>query len=155
MKTILGVDPGPQCGLVLLKVDGGRVVGVLRGIGVDPNLDPVRAVAFHRPDLVAVENFTLGNATMKRTRSGSMAAIGQLEGVKRAATLAGLPCIAQPLQAKGWASDARLRSWRLGGPDGPTLHGFTAGGGGHDRDAMRHALYAAVRRRWLPAVPTS
>ena len=139
--TVLGIDPGVTTGLCMLAILNRRITSVTRGA----DLEPVGAL-IPWADYVAIERVVLGNATIRRTRGGTVEALTRAEGWAKVARDNGRPL--QYMAAgnvKPWASDAQLRAWGL--------YDVTAGRGGHDRDAARHALYMAVRRGLLPPTP--
>lgn len=139
--SILGLDPGPTPGMVMLEVNTAqrvKSVRVLTHTAVD--------VAIQQADWVAVERFIIGNATTRRTRAGSMATIAMTTDAYRLAMELGKQVQYLPAgTVKPWATDLKLRAWGLYEP--------TVGGGGHARDAARHALYMAVRGKLLPPLP--
>ena len=136
--TVLGIDPGVTTGLCLLTIQGRRIVALTRGADLEPVGSRIPWV-----DYVAIERVVIGNATVRRTRGGTVAALTKAEGWAAEARKYERPLQYMPAgNVKPWASDAQLKAWGL--------YDLTAGGGGHDRDACRHALFMAVRRGLLP-----
>lgn len=133
MTKVLGIDPGPQPGIVMLDVQGGAIVS-WRAVPA-AELD----AAVRSADLVSVERFRISQRTVKSTKAGSTATIEQIGHICGLAAAAGVRVVQYgPDAVKPWATDQRLRAWRLS-PKGD-----------HYRDAARHALYAAVQARLLP-----
>lgn len=151
MKTlVIGVDPGPTPGIVVLGLEDGRNL-------VDPSVfqcDPASGLWVVTESLASstvawdlkvlqVERFVVSN---RAARSSSPAAgritrdlIGQLQGIGE---LAGARVLVRSAaEVKPWATDTRLDA-----------AGLLAGTKGmpHARDAARHALFASVRDAGAP-----
>jgi hypothetical protein len=136
MTYVLGVDPGPTPGIVGLSIAAGAVVEVDRWA-----LDLLPG-AIARAELVALERFILGRGTTRRTKAGSVATLAQIDQVRAWVHAAGVRLVEYPAgTVKPWATDNRLRAFGC----------YVTGD--HDRDAARHALFAAVRSNLLPRRP--
>lgn len=133
MTYILGVDPGPRPGVVVLELAGGRVLAVHK---VDwPALGGLVATAH----LVALERFVLGRGTLRKTKAGTEETLAQVGEVRKLCEQAGTRLVEYPAGVvKPWATDARLREFGA----------YVTGD--HYRDAARHALFSAVRSKLLP-----
>ena len=131
MIKVLGIDPGPNPGVVELYIKDGKCVArTLRGL-------PATYTPY---DLVVLERFVIGSGTVRKTREGTSATLDMIGAVQDACKRASVPVVTQAaVQVKPWATDARVKSYV-----GIKVRGD------HHRDAARHALYAAVRRGWLP-----
>lgn len=147
-----GIDPGPKPGLVILHVAGGRLVRVERG----QHLTWQRVVA--ESTHVQVERYMRGRASVRSLNAGAQLLTQEMaRAACEAAAKSGRVLQALPAGVvKPWATDDRLRDYRIGyhagtGQDAQaSVYELTRGGGGHDRDAARHALYMAVRLGLLP-----
>ena len=133
---IIGIDPGPKPGLVVLTTYAGRITTVtkldLRGLG-----EQLADAA-----LVGMERFVIGRGTARKTKAGSLETLAYIEQVRAWVHAAGVRLVEYPAgTVKPWATDDRLRAFGCYVP------------GDHDRDAARHALYAAVRAGYLPRRP--
>lgn len=138
---LLGLDPGPKPGVVMLTLEDQRLVAV-EVLNVDPADVPT---IIGQADLVAVERFLVGPGTVRKSRDGSALAMSQAVTWFNLARTAGKPTQYLPAgSVKPWSTDHKLGAWGLYGP--------TAGEGGHHRDAARHALFMAVRRNLLPVL---
>lgn len=138
---IIGIDPGPKPGLVVLHVCDEHVVRVTKLDG--PALD-FRGLGEQLADaaLVALERFIIGRGITRRTKAGSLETLAYIEQVRAWVHAAGVRLVEYPAgTVKPWATDDRLRAFGCYVP------------GDHDRDAARHALYAAVRAGYLPRRP--
>lgn len=149
---VVGVDPGPVPGIVVLDVQAGALLGaevIQCTAGVAPRL--VESLVRGWPSVVAVEKFVVGP---RSGRSSSAAAgartrdlVGELRHVadSEVARGGGVTFLDRPAaQVKPWATDARLAACRVGRQRGLDLIDLTKGMR-HSRDAARHGLYAAVR----------
>lgn len=146
MRTlVIGVDPGPIPGVVVLGLEDGKNL-------VDPSIfqcDPASALwvvteslasTAVRWDLkmLAIERFVVGPRA-SRSASASAGAltrnlIGNLQGI---GVLAGAQVyLRSASEVKPWATDARLDAAGLLAP---------TKGMPHARDGGRHALFSAVR----------
>ena len=133
---IIGSDPGPKPGLVVLTTYVGRITTVtkldLRG------LDEQLADAA----LVGMERFVIGRGTARKTKAGTEKTIAQIAEVRALCVRMGARLVQFPAGVvKPWATDERLRAYGC----------YVTGN--HHRDAVRHALYAAVRAGYLPRRP--
>lgn len=141
-----GIDPGPRPGLVVLHIADRRVYRVERG----PHLMWQRIVAC--ADYVAVEAYVRGRASVRSANAGAQQLTAEIaHAASEAARASGRTWTMLPAGVvKPWATDDRLRAYRVGEDprhpqaERPTLYELTRGGGGHDRDAARHALRFAV-----------
>ena len=132
-SIVLGIDPGPDPGLVALRLSHQRV----RSIEVLSWFQLLLAM----PDaqLVSLERFVVAPVTVRRTRAGTNETLDMIGEVKALAYQHGVQLLGLPAgTVKPWATDERLKSWGIWVK------------GGHHRDAARHALYAAVRTGLLP-----
>ena len=138
---IIGIDPGPTPGLVVLTAYDGRVTAVtkLDGPALDfRGLDEQLA----QSSLVSMERFVLGRGTARKTRAGTEKTLAQIAEVRALCVRMGARLVQFPAGAvKPWATDERLRAFGC----------YVTGN--HHRDAARHALYAAVRTGYLPRRP--
>lgn len=138
---IVGIDPGPSPGLVVLTTYYGRVLGVnkldgpaLDFCGLDEQLT--------KAALVSMERFVLGRGTARKTKAGTEVTLAQVAGLRELCEKAGVRLVQYPAGVvKPWATDDRLRAFGC----------YVTGN--HHRDAVRHALYAAVRAGYLPRRP--
>lgn len=148
--TVIGVDPGPEPGLVALYIEAQRLVtsGVWgRGNPTAVIFDEM--VSARDRDAVvwvAVEKFVFSRATSRNRHGASHETHAMAEDVAQYAR--GLGLKTQFLGAgnvKPWATDSRLREFGLwdGLPNG------------HHRDAARHALFMAQRGGILPKTVTA
>lgn len=149
---VIGVDPGPTPGLVLLRFNDGpfgvcHVVQCTHLIAPDIfrmllGIDPAT------PTIVGVERFVIG---AKSYRSGSPGGVTRdLVGAIDQACRDHMHEMGSALvrlhqrnasQVKAWATDARLdKTGLLDATKGMT----------HARDAARHALFAAVHDGGIP-----
>ena len=140
---VLGLDPGPAPGVVVLELADGKVSGLLVVPAPPENVpELIRTRLGGLVDLVALEKFLVSPGTARRTRGGSELAMSQAVTWKQLAKSQGLPVQYLPAgTVKPWATDTKLKALGLYQP--------TAVGGGHHRDACRHALYMAARRGLL------
>lgn len=143
MPTVIGIDPGPTPGIVVVEFYKGRIndlqviqctAGALYDVlhGIDASL----------ADVVAVERFVArgrANAaqTITRDQVANLSMHHRDRIVQRSAS-----------EVKPWATDRRLQAAVLTRDD-TNLFLLTAGMR-HARDAARHALFAAVKDGGLP-----
>lgn len=131
MNRVIGVDPGPTPGIVVLDIEDGQLVDV--GVMQCTAVLLFTLVATFNPQYrarVAVERFVVrgrANAAQQLTRDqvANLTRLYPVTGVERSAS-----------QVKPWATDRRLEAAGL-------LE--ECKGMRHARDAARHALYAAVK----------
>ena len=136
MPQVLGIDPGPTPGVVLLLIAGQQVVGVEK---YTPEF--VEACML-QANLVALERFILGRGNIRNTKYRTAATLAQIDTYRDMAHRHGVRLVEYPAgTVKPWATDDRLRAFGCYVP------------GDHDRDAARHALFAAVRSNLLPRRP--
>lgn len=142
---VIGVDPGPIPGIVLLRFNSGPF-GVAQVVQCSHGVAPLlfEAMLDNQPEthtLVQVERFVVGRASMRAGRDGEVTRdlIGALDEVvlgknarivKRSASA-----------VKPWAVDERLEAAGL-------LEATK--GMRHARDAARHALFAACHDGGIP-----
>ena len=138
---IIGIDPGPKPGLVVLTTYAGRITAVTKLDGPAPDLSGLDA-QLARASLVSMERFVIGRGTARKTKAGTAATIEQVERLREECSRAGVRLVEHPAGGvKPWATDDRLRAYGC----------YVTGN--HHRDAVRHALYAAVRAGYLPRRP--
>lgn len=147
---IVGVDPGPIPGVVVLALENGKNL-------VDPSVfqcDPGSAlwvvteslaseVVSWDVKMLAVERFVVGpraarsssakSGATTRDLIGNLQAIGELAGAR--------VHLRSAAEVKPWATDARLDTFGLMG---------ATRGMPHARDGGRHALFSAVKDCGLP-----
>lgn len=132
---VIGVDPGPTPGVVVLDLEDGRLVEV-GALQCSASL-LYTVVATFNPDhqaVVAVERFVVRG----RASTAQQTTLDQVANLTR---LYPRMAVRSASQVKPWATDARL--------DAAGLSAATKGMR-HARDAARHALYAAVKNGGLP-----
>ena len=138
---IIGIDPGPKPGLVVLTTYDGRITAVtkLDGPALDfRGLDEQLA----QSSVVSMERFVLGRGTARKTRAGTEVTLAQVARLRELCERVGVRLVQYPAGVvKPWATDDRLRAFGC----------YVTGN--HHRDAVRHALYAAVRAGYLPRRP--
>lgn len=140
VQRVVGIDPGPDPGLVLM------VITDVAGAGRLPfAVKLTRAeldAALPTADLVSMERFVIGRGTVRRTRGGTDATLEMIGALKMRCYQLDVPLVSYSASmVKPWATDARLEAW------GVSVRGD------HHRDAARHALFAAVRSGLLPKRP--
>lgn len=137
---ILGVDPGETTGWAMLECLGHSglvpVIGQLKGHGGTLYM---LELLLEKADMLAVESFVVGRGSMRSGAAGAWTR--ELVGV--------LPALAEArgkrwvlrtaAQVKPWATDKRLAAVRA------NLVGLP-----HAADALRHALFSAVRDHGRP-----
>lgn len=145
--VIVGIDPGPEPGVVALWCSGGAVVHVdtfadpwaaLRDVQRGPGLPPLSV-------WVAVERFIVGRGTIRKTRAASMETIAQAERLRADARqltphVQFLPAAA----VKPVVTDAKLAAYGVG-----ALVPMNR----HQRDAARHALFMALKHGAVKVTP--
>lgn len=141
-RTVIGVDPGPTPGVVLLSLTGAAAgVRIIGREVVQCSAGALSAVleALGAADaLVAVERYVVG------ARSGRSATAGAGETTRDqvGALIGAYPVVLRNAgQVKPWATDARLEAAGL-------LD--LCKGMRHTRDAARHALFTACKDAGLP-----
>lgn len=153
MTRILGIDPGPVPGFVVLWTGDGRVSSV----DVIQCTHQVAATVFngllkdHGPMIVQVERFVVGRSSMRSAGPGEVTRnlIGNFQRLvtehNAAARTTGYGPVSllerSASQVKPWATDTRLEA--------AGLLAVTKGMR-HAKDAARHALFAAVKDGGLP-----
>lgn len=143
MTIVIGVDPGPMPGIVVLEIGADRrllnadvvqcTAGVLYDVlhGLDANLARV----------IAIERFVVrGRATPDQSLTRDQVANLSLHHEGRAV-------LRSASEVKPWASDRRLQAAVVRGDTNLFLR---TAGMRHARDAARHALFAAVKDGALP-----
>jgi hypothetical protein len=145
---VIGVDPGPTPGIVLLRFNDGpfgicHVVQCTHLIAPEIfrmllGIDPVT------PTIVGVERFVIGRSSYKSGSPGGVTRdlVGALqEIVVEHGRAGGQFHQRNASQVKAWATDTRLdKAGLLDATKGMT----------HARDAARHALFAAVHDGGIP-----
>lgn len=143
---IIGIDPGPVPGIVVL---GGRVPHVVQ---CSHEIAPVlfgALLAWPGPALVQVERFVVGRASMRAGRHGAITRdlvetlrlVWEDHDSTPSGRLGGRFLQRSAANVKPWATDARLEAAGL-------LEACK--GMRHARDAARHALFAAVHDGGIP-----
>ena len=141
MARIIGIDPGPTPGLVVLTTYADRITAVTK---LDAPAPDLRGLGEQLADaaLVGMERFVIGRGTARKTKAGTAATIEQVGRLREECSRAGVRLVEHPAGVvKPWATDDRLRAYGC----------YVTGN--HHRDAVRHALYAAVRAGYLPRRP--
>ena len=140
VTTVAGLDPGPKPGSVLLTITASHVdadgpvassVTARTGVGLAELLEA---------DYVAVERYVLQPRSGQSQDKGAQAAtLVMAEDAVHQARAKGVPSqYLGPGNVKPWATDRRLDRYGL------------LVSGQHHRDAVRQALYYAVRLGLLP-----
>ena len=136
VTQVMGIDPGPKPGAALLQIAGSVVVHAGR-LRPDQVPDLIPAV-----ELVSMERFVLGRGTARKTKAGTEVTLAQVARLRELCEKVGVRLVQYPAGVvKPWATDDRLRAFGC----------YVTGN--HHRDAVRHALYAAVRAGYLPRRP--
>jgi hypothetical protein len=152
---VIGVDPGPTPGMVLLRFNPGpfAVAHVVQCTHlVAPTLfEALLEIDPTTPTIVGTERFVIGrrSARSKSAKAGEVTRdlIGRLQEVWEAhdsteqGRLGGRWFLRSAVQVKAWATDERLDAIGLL----EATKGMT-----HAKDAARHALYAAVHDGKIP-----
>lgn len=148
-KWIIGVDPGPTTGIVVLRPDGEPLIIQVNAAAavfvVESLFELANSWPNRKPVLLAVEKFVIGRASMRAGRHGELTRelIGRLEHCAK--VIHGddfIPNLGNQFvqrsasEVKTWATDLRLAAAGLVEP---------TKGMNHARDAGRHAIFAAVR----------
>ena len=134
---VLGIDPGPRPGLVVLQIAASTIVGV--EVLDDPSPARLPLASAH---LISMERFIVGHGTARKTRAGAAETLAYIAEVSSRSQVIGTRLVSFPAgTVKPWATDTRLREYGAWVP------------GDHHRDAARHALFAAVRLQLLPRRP--
>lgn len=150
---VIGIDPGPTTGMVLLRFNDGpfgisHVVQCNHGIA-PALLEAMLAIDPTTPTIVGIERFVIGRKSMRsgphgevtRDLIGAMQEIWEEHDSTSDGRLGGRWFVRSASQVKAWATDARL--------DAIGLLANTKGMG-HARDGARHALFAAVHDGKIP-----
>lgn len=151
---VIGVDPGPVPGIVVLHIGNGRVQrvdAVQCTVSIAPLLvarlldAPDGPDAAARPALLAVERFVVGRASMRSGSAGAVThnLVGQLQALADDShrTVEVTYVQRSASEVKPWATEMRLASAGLLEP---------TKGMQHARDAAKHALFAAVHAGAIP-----
>lgn len=139
---IVGIDPGPNPGLVVLHTYAEQVTGVTKIDGLAPGPSHGLADQLAQASLVSMERFVLGRGTARKTKAGTEVTLAQVASLRELCEKMGVRLVQYPAGVvKPWATDDRLRAFGC----------YVTGN--HHRDAVRHALYAAVRAGYLPRRP--
>lgn len=145
--AIVGIDPGPEPGVVVLWCSGGAVAHV------DTYTDPWVALRNLQrgpgmPELlvwVAVERFIVGRGTIRKTRAASMETIAQAQDLYHAARALTPHVQFLPAAAvKPVVTDAKLTAYGVG-----ALVPMNR----HQRDAARHALFMGLKHGAVKVAP--
>lgn len=134
MTSILGVDPGKTTGYCILTFTRGRYI-IIPGqmVGAAGTMYALGELA-RGVEGVAVEQFVIGRTSQRAGAAGvqTRRVIGHL--TERASSLK-VPCaLRSAADVKPWATDKRLAAMGL------DLTGLP-----HAGDAVRHALFSAVK----------
>ena len=141
MARIIGIDPGPTPGLVVLTTYADRITAVTKLDAPAPDLRGL-GEQLAMASLVSMERFVLGRGTARKTKAGTEKTLAQVAEVRAMCEKMGVRLVQYPAGVvKPWATDERLRAFGC----------YVTGN--HHRDAVRHALYAAVRAGYLPRRP--
>lgn len=136
MRFVVGIDPGKTTGHALLTVADHRVdSGQTTAMQACQWIEQMLPTHGHN-SLIAVERFTIGQETLKKTRQhDALDVIGAIKYLCWAHStrfeLNG------PSEAKAMVNDERLKMKDYYQPGQP-----------HANDAARHAVYAAVKHGW-------
>lgn len=142
MTTVIGIDPGPTPGIVVLDFYAGAITGCdVVQCTAGALYDVLHGLNAGSAWLVAVERFVVrGRATADQSLTRDQVANLDMhyEGrvVQRSAS-----------EVKPWATDRRLQAAVLSKDTSLFLR---TAGMRHARDAARHALFAAVKDGGLP-----
>jgi len=151
MKYVLAVDPGKATGIVFMSWNGSDLVpNVLFSKEVQPEefalvIETMLATQRQEDDFTVVcERFTINAQTVRNSQAPySLEQIGVLKHLCRINMYDPEKIVFQsPADAKNMFPNPVLK--KLG-----TWH---VGGEGHANDAMRHALLALVRQKWIPRI---
>lgn len=158
----IGVDPGPQPGIVALRWSEGWLTGaeaVQCSHGIAPSVVTWLLIEDSHPDLRAVvqtERFVVGRGSGKAGRAGAVTRdlVGAVERevAFHARSVSGHDAVVVQENAsrvKHWATDTRLKAVHVPRSHGQTLLSLTVGMR-HGRDGARHALFAAVLHGGVP-----
>lgn len=146
---VIGIDPGPVPGIVVLDVWETGAIGRVEALQSTHGLTSLLVEALlgehNDPAYVAVERF-VSRGRVNKAQQLTRDLVGQVQQVVRFnnSTMSGSPTrlVERPaVQVKAWATDERLEAAGL-------LEACK--GMRHARDAARHALYSAVRDAGLP-----
>ncbi len=148
-QLVIGVDPGPTPGFVMLSLDGRGGIAAVDVLQCTHRIAPgVFSGLLHGclgTALVQIEEFVVGRRSGRSSSAHAGALTRQLIGQLQNACATSLTDAAVQLCASGrvkpWATDDRLACAGLIVP----TKGMT-----HARDAARHALFAAVHAGHLP-----
>lgn len=146
---VIGIDPGPTPGMVVLVPGIGPQVVQCSHTAAPAVLRALLYVEPQTPTVVQIERFVVGRASMRSSAAGEItrSQIGQLREVweaydsTRDGRLGGRWFERSASQVKPWATDTRLNASGL-------LEATK--GMRHAKDAARHALYAAVHDAGRP-----
>jgi hypothetical protein len=151
IKYVLAVDPGKATGVVLMSWNGSDPVpDVILSKEVQPEefalvIETMLATQRQEDDFTVVcERFTINAQTVRNSQAPySLEQIGVLKHLCRINMYDPEKIVFQsPADAKNMFPNPVLK--KLG-----TWH---VGGEGHANDAMRHALLALVRQKWVPRI---
>lgn len=141
-RFVIGIDPGPVPGIVVLWPDASAVDAVQCNHQLAPMIVGALIHACQPSVIVAVERFVVGRASMRSSRDGEITRdlIGNLQRIVAEHDHASL-VMRSAAEIKPWATDDRLAHAGLLEPTKAMRHA---------RDAARHALFAAVKDGGLP-----
>lgn len=145
---VIGVDPGQTTGVAVLSFENGGYLLRLASeipydqgpVGMVKSLLEGAWMADRARTIIAAERFVVRGraARSAHPEAGEMARV-ILGGLQTYASELGYQFVTRSAsEAKGWATDGRLKA--------AGLYELTRSAGGHRRDATRHALMAGVMK---------
>lgn len=142
--TVAGLDPGPKPGTVWLAINYPDLAHAVEGppTALYTVTTGLELEALLTADFLAVERYVIqGRSGRVKDKAAQAATLAMAEeAYTKAVAKLGRDHVQRlgPGNVKPWATDQRLERYGL------TVKG------GHHRDALRHALYYAVRLGLLP-----
>lgn len=151
---VIGVDPGPQPGIVALRWSGALLLNaeaIQCSAGIAPSIVTWLLMEDSHPDLRAVvqtERFVVGRASGRAGRAGAVTRdlVGAIERevAFHSHSVSGHDAVTvqeNAARVKAWATDIRLAQLGLL----ELTKGMT-----HARDGARHTLFASVQHGGVP-----